>query len=166
MSKDSKNTEAYQMPYDLSHLAQHGEDPNSSLASRSARDAMGPTAKRLYDKARIPAVITDLCTDTDFFKKGITTVAKAEDHFAFLEDIYKVYQINLMGASKEYLRLTMDFIVEYVNRDPLGTRDKPGLDDTVYWSDGKRTEQAVYPDDFHEKKKRGKPYLKVSATKI
>ena len=165
MSKDFK-TEVYQMPYDLSHLAQHGEDPNSSLASRSARDAMGPTAKRLYDKARIPAVISDLRTDTEFFKKGITTVAKAEDHFAFLENTYKVYQINLMGASREYLRVTMDFIVQYVNRDPLATRDKPGLEDTLYWSDSKRTEQAVYPMTHPDKKKRGKPYLKVSATKI
>ena len=147
------------MPYDLSHLAQHGEDPNSSLASRSARDAMGPTAKRLYDKARIPAVISDLRTDTEFFKKGITTVAKAEDHFAFLENTYKVYQINLMGASREYLRVTMDFIVQYVNRDPLATRDKPGLEDTLYWSDSKRTEQAVYPMTHSDKKKRGNTSL-------
>ena len=163
-SKDA-NQEVFQLSYDLTHLTQHSEDPNSSLASRTTRDAMGPIAQGLYDKAKIPAVVADKCDNTNFFVKGVTTIAKAEDHFAFLENTYKVFQINLMGQSKEYKRVEMNLIVRYVNSDLLG-ENKPDFSDTVYWASAYRTDEGVYPDNHPDLEKRGQPYTERSSVSV
>ena len=120
MSKDSKHV--FRLQYDLSHLEQHNADPNSSGATRTARSNMGVNEIALYQKSRIPQVVLDKKMNTEFFRKGVTTVAKSKDHFAFLESLYKVDVVNSMSPS--YNPEAMAYITRYVNRDLLGTRDQ------------------------------------------
>ena len=99
MSKnDTPSNAVFRLDYDLSHLEQHTADPNSSNATVSLRGSMGPNATTLYHKARIPTAVREKKTDLMFFKKDVTTVAKAKDHFVFLEYVYLIYVLNNMGG--------------------------------------------------------------------
>ena len=61
---------------------------------------MAPNAKALYDRAVIPPAIRDIIKDKVLFKKGVTTIAKGEDHFQSLEHNYLVFVLNKMHAGE------------------------------------------------------------------
>ena len=160
MSKD--NQMIFRLQYDLSHLEQHHADPNSSSATRTARSAMGVNEVALYDKARVPQVVLDKKMNINFFRKGVTSVAKAKDHFAFLEGLYAVDVLNAM--SRGYRPEEMKHISNYVNTDLFGAK-KPGLEDTIYWKNGTRQKQMRYSTKHPDESLRGKEYIKTIAIK-
>ena len=163
MSNKDTPISVFRMDYDLSHLDQHAADPNSSNATQSVHGAMGPNETTLYHKARIPQAVKDKKADTMFFKKNVTTVAKAEDHFAFLEKLYIVYVLNNMGA--EYKSVKMNIVKRYVIGDPHNDNGSPGKEDTTFWKDGKRTVTHKYAKTHKDKKLAGKRYTSTINTK-
>ena len=162
MSKDTQPV--FRLQYDLSHFEQHNADPNSSGATRTARSTMGVNEMALYEKSRIPQVVLDKKMNTNLFVKGITTYAKAKDHFVFLEALYKVDVLNSMSPG--YRPEAMTTITRYVNGDLLGTEGNPGLNDTVFWKNGTRQQTGRYSASHADPAKRGKRYTVTKSTKI
>ena len=163
MSRNDNTNSVFRLEYDLSHLEQHAADPNSSNATQSLHGAMGPNATTLYHKARIPQAVRDKKADLMFFKKNVTTVAKAEDHFAFLEKLYIVYVLNNMGG--EYKSVRMNVVKRYVYGDPHNDKGSPSKLDTTFWKDGKRMDTHRYPKNYKDKALAGKKYTKETSTK-
>ena len=146
------------LPYDVSHFEDHRTDPTGgSRSARSVRDAMGPNARVLYDRAVIPPALRDIIKDKVLFKKGITTIAKGEDHFDSLERNYLVYVLNKMHAG-EWAGIEMKTIHRYVSRNMFGDEEDPTKDDNTFWQNSTRFDIQTYPPDYQKVSLRGKTH--------
>ena len=165
--KDTTKDKTFQLQHDMSHLTQHRNNPHASIVAASLRDAMGRNERALFDKAFIPQVVENSVESKSeymFFVKDITTIAKAMDHFRFLENTYRTHVINGMGSTHEMTTLQM--ISAYVAEDPNGESAEPMVTDSNYWTSKTREVQDSHPLDHRQKSKRGKPFMRKVVYKV